>query len=120
MPGCPTPFSPKWDSLLLFSLGGGSLSSHIPVASQMGFSPLKKARRDCLSPQRRLVQTLSGRSATGYPSAPFSFWKLRSFGWTVSCLSMRVGIRQAPITSGSFMSPSSFKEPVVPYRHRVG
>ncbi len=30
------------------------------------------------------------------------------------------GMRQPPITSGPIMSPSSFKEPVVPYRHRVG
>ena len=53
------------------------------------------------------------------PQSAISFWKLRSFRWTVSCLSMRVGMRQPPITSGPITSPSPFKEPVVPYRHRV-
>jgi len=41
-----------------------------------------------------------------------SFWKLRSFGWTVSCLSMRLDMRKFIDKEGSIMSPSSSKEPM--------
>lgn len=41
-----------------------------------------------------------------------SFWKLRSFGGTVSCLSMRLDMRKFIDKEGSVMSPSSSKEPM--------